>query len=245
MDNFVELIKREFILILQSFKRKCILVALITFGICFSKAYYTISSCYGSNENLVFDLFKGEGYIIDMKEFSFPLAWFLCNIAIIYFIGQYLYKDYKFNGLYVIIRSSKERYWIAKILCSITMIIIYYIIIFGFAYLCQFLVRENTIINFEMIILYTTTSIMLVIVSNLISLLSNFKYSFLFISILLILAVVVGNNYIPGQQSIIVRHAPYDFEHGLTLVKSLSYNAIVSIIGMYVNILVIRKKEIY
>ena len=85
---------------------------------------------------------------------------------------------------------------------------------------------------------------MLVAISSVISLVIDYKYSLLIVTVLLIESVYIESNFMPGQHSIILRHIPYDVEHNLSLAKSMIYTSVVFIVALGVGIKLSSKKEI-
>lgn len=160
-------------------------------------------------------------------------------------IGDCIYDDFEKNAAYVITRCSKVTFWINKVIASIINVCLYYFIIFTTTFLIG---KEFIGINKDkyvlLVTIYITTSIMLIIVYNVLSLMLDFKYSFLIISSLLIISVFFDSILLPGQHSLLLRHVPYDLEHGLTVGVTLIYNLVVSIISVLIGIKLVRKKEI-
>ncbi len=128
---------------------------------------------------------------VGFEQFKFPLFWFVCNLLIIYIIQDYIQDDLKVNSIYVMSRVGRERYWLVKILVVILNIGIYYFIIFGINYLLGKIYFNSIFrMDYEIITLYITTSIALILFNMCVSLVIDCKYSFLLISSILKMIVV-------------------------------------------------------
>ena len=195
--------------------------------------------------NFFWEVFKGVEYCTNLEEFRFPTFWLLINIIIIYIIGDYIQKDYNSNGIYVVTRCGKRRFWISKVIVSIINVITYYLIIFSITFIIgKIFTNDSLKLDYQTIILYITTTIMLVVFNSCISLFMDFKYSYLVIIMLLVLSVFLKSSLLPGQHSLILRHVPYDIEHGLSLIKSVIYNTILSITFIVIGLKFAKKKDI-
>ena len=75
--------------------------------------------------------FKGMNYYrFDPKEsFQLPLLWFIFQIGVSYFVAYYPEKDYRENGVNVIVAGkSRTCWWLSKMIWCFLSVLIYYVI---------------------------------------------------------------------------------------------------------------------
>lgn len=243
--NLLALIKREFKFMFMKNLAKYIVTFILFVGFEFIQAYKISNSVINKGPNFTLEVFGGIDKFVGFEQFKFPLFWFVCNLLIIYIIQDYIQDDLKVNSIYVMSRVGRERYWLVKILVVILNIGIYYFIIFGINYLLGKIYFNSIFrMDYKIITLYITTSIALILFNMCVSLVIDCKYSFLLISSILIFSTVSNIKFLPGQHSLILRHIPYSELEGITIIFSLIYNGVLSIISAVVGMLVIKKKDI-
>ncbi len=253
MNLIISLIKRDF-----RFTFKNILLRNIFFSVIFFIfSFLTVmkSTRIGvDNINLFYIQLKG---IKNVGEL--PFIWLIINFFIIFNLGDNFYNDLRKNGKYVLVRCRNLKYfYIVKVFLLICNTIIYYILLFGIMFLLSkiflnpaevALIEGININNKELIrtliLLYTTTSISLVLIQNMLSLVIKPKYSSLIIVVILLLSVIINSSILPGQHCLILRHVPFDNITNLTLIKSVLYNLILSAITVMVGYGIFFKKDIY
>lgn len=253
------LIKRDF-----TFTFKAILIKNILFQIVFLciSLFYIINLKGHYNVNyakMVFENLKGILYYNQGDGFQLPMIWIIINFFIIFILANYMYDDLKNNGIYILTRIKKSKYfYYAKILWIIGNVFIYYLLIFLIMLIvskvflhgdCKYIFIVGIKVNCRVFIiktflLYVTTSLALVLFQNAISLFFNPVYSYLITIILIVLSVFISSKLMPGQHSLILRHAPFNKLHNLTFIKSLIYNFILSFFSVLIGYINFLKKDI-
>lgn len=238
------LLTREIVFMIKNSKHTYVYIAI--FYIFLSLITMGRFDCFnGEGINIFFEIFNGVKYSKDISEIQFPAIWFLTNFIIVYVIGKQGYEDFSKNGIYVITRCGKSKFWLCKLIASIINVVVYYCIVFFIPYIIGRIVVGSCVkVQFDIISLYIVTTIMLVAISSVVSLVVDYKYSLLIVTVLLIASVYIESNFMPGQHSIILRHTPYDVEHNLSLAKSMIYTSVVFIVALGVGIKLSSKKEI-
>ncbi len=214
---------------------------------------------------LIFEIFKGCKYVesstgLSISGFKFPVIWLFINSFIIYAVGNYFYKDIKINGKYVLIRVKKMQYiYIAKIIWSIVMIIAYYVILLLVSAMLGYLFRTDIykyidpnylkIDTIDLIknifVLYTLTSISLVVIFITLTLKIKPEYAFLINIVLCASSIFVENKFFIGQHSLLIRHTPFDLVHNFTMYDSIIYNLIITTCVIAIGSALASKKEIF
>lgn len=218
-----------------------------------------------NSKSIILEVFKGCEYIevseglID-KSFQFPTIWLFINSFIIYILGDYFYKDIKTNGKYLLIRVKKmQLIYISKIIWSIFLIILYYSILLLISGLLGYLFRTNTYeyidLNYfkigtinliiDIFILYSLTSISLVIIFITLTLKIKPVYSFLIDIVLCISSLYVENKFFIGQHNLLIRHVPFDSIHDLTMHDSIILNFIIIIYFIIIGSIIASKREVF
>lgn len=253
MNLMISLIKRDFRFTFRNILLRNIFFSIIFLVFCFLTVMKN-KSIGMDNINLFYIQLKGIKDVVGL-----PFIWLIVNFFIVFNLGDNFYNDLKKNGKYALVRCRNLKYfYIVKLFLLVCNTIIYYILLFGimfllskiFLNLTQFsLIDGINISNKELIItlflLYTTTSISLVLIQNILSLVIKPKYASLIIVVVLLLSLIINSNILPGQHCLILRHVPFDNLNNLTLVKSILYNFILSIITAIVGYNVFLKKDIY
>lgn len=218
-----------------------------------------------NSKSIILEVFKGCKYVEVSKGiidnfFDFPTVWLFINSFIIYTLGDYFYKDIKTNGKYVLIRVKKmQLIYISKIIWSILLIVLYYAILLLISGLLGYLFRTSTyeyidpnyfkICTLELIInifiLYSLTSISLVVIFITLTLKIKPVYSFLIDTILCVSSLYVKNKFFIGQHNLLIRHVPFDSTQNLTIYDSIIYNLILTICVIIIGSKVSSKKEIF
>jgi hypothetical protein len=209
--------------------------------------------------NLIFANLKGVPYFNGNDGFDLPMVWFIINLFIIFNLANYFYDDLKNNGKYILTRVKKVKYfYFAKVFWSIYNVLIYYILVFVIMITVSkiFLYQSNKWVLIEgikmnkdelvikLFLLYFTTSTALVLLQNAISLILRPVYSYLVILLVIAISIFTVCNLLPGQQSLILRHVPFDNIHGLAVKESLLYNCLLSIFSIIAGYIIISKKDI-
>lgn len=218
-----------------------------------------------NSRSIILEIFKGYEYIeisgglLD-EFFKFPAVWLFINSFIIYALGDYFYRDIKINGKYVLIRVKKMKLiYISKIIWSIFLIILYYAILLLISGLLGYLFKNNLceyvdpnyfkISTMELIInvfiLYTLTSIALVIIFITLTLKIKPIYAFLIDIVLCVSSLFVKNKFFIGQHNLLIRHVPFDLVENLTIYDSIIYNFIVIICFSIIGSIIASKKEVF
>ena len=239
-------IKREIVFTMNKNKIRFLVVSLLYIIISLLKVS-NIKSFENNNSgiNLVFELFKGVGYFDSYIEVTFPYIWLFTNTVIIYIIAVNCSIDIKNSCISIITRCGKSNYWISKTISAIMTVIVYYLLIFTIAYIIPvLLIDSNLIIDIKLIVLYISTTIMIIVIGNCLSIKIDYKYVILILVGILAVSVFINNSYFPGQQSIILRHMPYDKVHKLSFSKSIIYNSIITGIGFIFGYKLSSKKDI-
>ena len=218
-----------------------------------------------NSRSVILEVFKGleyleiSGGLLD-KFFQFPTIWLFINGFIIYAIGDYFYQDIKINGKYILIRVKKMQHiYISKIVWSIFLVTLYYGVILFISGLLGYLFQNNTyeyidpnylkistmslIVN--VFILYTLTSISLVVIFITLTLKIKPVYAFLIDIVPCILSLYVENKFFIGQHNLLIRHIPFDLAHNLTVYDSVIYNLIVTTFLIIIGSIAASKKEIF
>lgn len=208
---------------------------------------------------LFYNIYKGTPYYINIRDIEVPFMWCLVNCFCSFLIGDYVYKDIKENGVYILTRAKKVSYfWISKIIYIITNVLLFYLTIFSIAYIFGKLFNlEYPLYNsfFDINIstkvflgilftLYITTSIAICQLQVSMSLLIKPLYAYGLIMILIFISAFAINNLLPGQHSLLLRHVPFDNVHKLTTYKSLIYNFILFILSTLFGYIILNKKDI-
>lgn len=195
-----------------------------------------------------FYIFKGAKYINNIQQFTFPTVWLLSNMLIIFINGSYFKEQLSRNSLYIITRCGRKKLWINKLSCTLLNIFYYYFVIFIITYFAGIIFFKGSMdanVYFDVIVLYVFTSTMFTIVINTLCLVMDLKYASLVCIIVLFLSIFSRNGFMPGQQSILLRHMPYDKVSNLTILKSFVYCVVVSIIAFFIGMKIIENKDIY
>ncbi len=218
-----------------------------------------------NTNSLIFEIFKGCTYIesstgLSTSGFKFPIIWLFINSFIIYAVGNYFYEDIKINGKYVLIRVKKMQYiYIAKIIWSIVMIIAYYVILLLISAMLGYLFRTDIykyidpnylkIDTIDLIknifVLYTLTSISLVVIFTTLTLKIKPVYAFLINIVLCASSIFVESKFFIGQHSILIRHTPFDLVHNFTMYDSIIYNLIITTCVIAIGSALASKKEVF
>jgi len=210
--------------------------------------------------DLFYELYKGIPYIENIKDFSFPLIWFLINSSLLFIVGSYTYEDLKKNGVYLLTRVGKlEYFYLSKVIWIIGNVLFFYFCIFGISFIeglvalprasgmnlfLDVKISSNNFI-FTMVVLYIITSITLCVFQTLLSLVIKPAYAYLITIIVLCISIFSKNWIFPGQHSLLLRHEPFDKLHKLTLEKSISYNVILLILLFIIGCIYTSRKDIY
>ena len=218
-----------------------------------------------NSKSIILELFKGCDFLqfsgkVVVSGFQFPFSWLLINTFIIYALGDYFYKDIKENGKYLLIRVKKMKLiYIAKIIWSITMINLYYCILIIIAGVLGALFSNGSyeymnpnylkISTFNLIgyifVLYTLTTISLVIFFITLTMKVKPVYSFLIVVVLYTSSLFVDSKLFIGQHSLLIRHVPFNYIHNFTLVDSIIFNLVFSILFFFVGAILSSKKEVF
>lgn len=253
-NNLWQLIKRDLHYGYEQNKNKYIIIALSFLIIALLQMKKIGSTNEVNFEYIFFQFLKGVPYIT-FASVEIPFQWIIINGGIIYLIGNYMKDDFQHNGIYIITRTSKKSYWNSKIICCFINVLLYYIMLFFVIYLSIIIAKDNNIIringeaNFSEIlnifILYFTTSILLTSFYMILLLVMKENYSYCILMLILIISIFGSSDYWPGQQSLILRHVPYDTNSSLTFFKSLIYNFIGIVIVYLQGIMTIKHKDLY
>lgn len=255
---FCSLLKRD---LLYSYKQNIVkylsvlFIITIIFFIVINKLHSRGNS---SISTIIFEIFKGISYDVDYSNLDFPIMWFLINSLIIFITAGHVNEDLKINAVYLMNRCSRLEVWTSKVLWLIITVIIYYTFIFliifimakglhigweSYSELCN--IRVSTVkLLLDTFIIYVTTSITLCILHITLSLTINYNYSYIILIIIILISVFTKNNLLPAQHSLLLRHEPFDLIHNLSIIKSLLYNLVLSIILIIISIKLVLYKDI-
>lgn len=258
MNLIISLVKRDY-----RFTFKNLLIRSIFFTMIFTifgiLDVMKNKSIQADDINLFFSQLKSIKYFDRASGNQFPFIWFFVNFFVIFNLGDNFYNDLKKNGKYVLVRCGNIKYfYIVKVMLLIVNTIIYYILLFGIIMILskiflnpsevtciEGVTINNSTVTIMLWVLYTTTSICLVLIQNMLSLVMNPKFSCLISILLLFLSLVIIYNVLPGQQSLILRHVPFDNSTNLTVLKSALYNFALSTVTIIAGYTVFLKKDIY
>ncbi len=218
-----------------------------------------------NTNSLIFEIFKGCKYIESSTElstsgFKLPVIWLFINSFIIYAVGNYFYEDIKINGKYVLIRVKKMQYiYLSKIIWSIIIIILYYSFLLLISAVLGYLFRTDIykyidpnylkIDTLDLIknifVLYTLTSISLVVIFITLTLKIKPVYAFLIDIVLCTSSIFVESELFIGQHSLLIRHTPFDLVHNFTMYDSIIYNLIITTGVIAIGSVLAAKKEVF
>lgn len=222
--------------------------------------YYHGSYAAININTMIFNTFKGCDFIEVGAKFDLPLLWLFINSYIIYAVGDYFYEDIKVNEKYVLIRSKNMgQIYIAKIVWSILMIFIYYGVLIlitsvvgsifsreATRYIDKEYLKVDTLILIKNVfIMYTLTSISLVVIFITLTLCLKPTYSFIVDIVICLLSVFSSSNLFLGQHSLLLRHVPFNTFHNLTLNYSIIYNLVLFIIVITIGYTLSSKKDVF
>lgn len=257
----VNLVKRDIRISKKSFFTKYILfvVIFISYILLFIhgfKGYKLIDP-----KNLIYEIFKGTDYIIELdRKSDFPIMWLFINCFIIYSIGDYMYKDIKSNCKYALIRVGRLReVYIAKIIWSMLVIFFYYMSIILITYILGYIFKND---SYEVIdpnyfkidtislilivfLLYFMTTMSFIIIFFVLTLKIKPTFVFLIELFIFLASVFSTNKYFLGQQSLIIRHTPFSSIYKITVSESIIVDLLVIVIFLIVGIIISDKKEIF
>ena len=94
-------------------------------------------------------------------------------------------------------------------------------------------------------IMYTLTSISLVLVFITLTLWLKPVYSFIVDIVICLLSVFSQSKLFLGQHSLLLRHVPFDTFHDLTLNYSIIYNLVLISIVIIIGYILSSKKEVF
>lgn len=201
-----------------------------------------------TNESYIFDLFKGAEYFQNSINIEIPYIWIVLNITVISLSCNCLEKGENNEAIYAIMRYGKVRFWFIKEVCTVINIIIWYSMIFGVTWIMSTICFKRDF-NFQfyaqIFSLYILTSIMFSIINSTLNIFIKSKYAYISTISLLVISLVSNFKFMPGQQSILLRHVPYNMISGITTVYSIVYDILISIICIYVQYKYIKYKDIY
>lgn len=259
------LIKRD----IKTSKKSMIIRFGIFFGIFTLYLFLTIYRFQGEflidSKSLILEVFKGSEYLKLTRElmnnlYEFPTMWMFINSFILYAVGDYFYRDIKLNGRYMLIRVKKMRLiYIAKIVWSIFIILIYYGVLIALAYFLGKLFENglytpndfnyfsiSTIkLIWNVFILYSLTSITLVSIFITLTLKIKPANSFFITMLLSISALYTKSKFFIGQHNLILRHLPFDTEHNFTVGQSVIFNIILTLAVVFIGKYIADKKEVF
>lgn len=265
MSNFktiLRLLKRDIISSKKSMVVKfCIFYTIFT--LCILIQIYNTRTYEIININkLIFNVFKGCGYIEDLHQFKFPVIWFTINSFIIYCVGSFFYDDMKVNGKYLLIRTGKMiLIYISKLIWSFIMVILYYTIMISICVIIGYLLQSNICINAKenlqylnintitmikmVFFMYTLTSFSLIVIFINLSINIEPVYAFLLDIVLCIVSVFSNNVFWIGQHSLLLRHMPFNIFNGITLSNSIVYNFTLIVFFVLIGCFIASQKEMF
>lgn len=209
--------------------------------------------------NILFlEVFKGASSISQNSVKDIPILWIMINAFIILIIGDYVKYDFDKNSKYVFARiENKTEYWLSKVIWAIINVVFLNLLLliilwilskwpynFSFAtYNDEFQISSKRLFLYTFI-LYTTTLSVLSILQIEISLISNSIYAYLTVITLIVLSIFIDNNFLPAQQSLLLRHTPFNTKCNLSIFNSLIYNIVMLILLIIIGDWILRKKDI-
>jgi hypothetical protein len=212
-----------------------------------------------SSSDLFYDEFRGSVY--EKKDTKIPYFFLAVQFYFIFLIGDFVYSDYTNLGTYILSRSKRKIAWIvSKVINLCLWTVLFYTTFFFVLSLCTGFTYEwngmSEVVTGErvspseldamqttwtILFLMTTTSLAMGMLHLTLSFVVKPIYSFMLMIGLYAFPVFSPIEYIPGNYSMLVRHAPFtDF----TIGQSTMYNALIFIVSFVVLIFIVNRKDI-
>ena len=158
-----------------------------------------------------------------VKSFQLPILWFIFQMGISYFIAYYPEKDFRENGINVLVAGRKRSsWWLSKVLWCIISVLAYYLA--AFISCAVFALIKGAGLSFDVTYDYMQIPIVVTIGICLVQLLLSFIVSpvtsFAMTCMVYILSAYYTVWFLPGSFTMWLRSSYYD-EKGLNPLSGL------------------------